>query len=210
MSSIYYLIGVTGLLSALVVASSLHPVHRMAFLILVFLSGSFLMILLDFYFLGLTYIIVYVGAIMILFLFVIMIIYMNLEYLQVSRWLFSSIDSSLGFIVEVTILVPTPTYILFSIILLGAFFLFLQYNEYYYGSFTLADSVFGSVFYMTTGLHALHVIVGVLFLFVCLVRTYFDSFTTEHHIGLEFAIYYWHLVDVVWLLVFLVYYYWGA
>ena len=166
MSSIYYLIGVTGLLSALVVASSLHPVHRMAFLILVFLSGSFLMILLDFYFLGLTYIIVYVGAIMILFLFVIMIIYMNLEYLQVSRWLFSSIDSSLGFIVEVTILVPTPTYILFSIILLGAFFLFLQYNEYYYGSFTLADSVFGSVFYMTTGLHALHVIVGVLLLFI--------------------------------------------
>jgi cytochrome c oxidase subunit 3 len=99
---------------------------------------------------------------------------------------------------------------LFFTVLLGAFFLFLQYNEYYYGEFTLADSVFGSVFYMTTGLHALHVIVGVLFLFVCLVRTYFDSFTTEHHLGLEFAIYYWHLVDVVWLLVFLVYYYWGA
>jgi len=52
-------------------------------------------------------------------------------------------------------------------VLLGALFLFLQLNEYYYGEFTIADSVFGSVFYMTTGLHAIHVIFGVLFLFVC-------------------------------------------
>nr|NP_150308.1 NADH dehydrogenase subunit 6 [Spizellomyces punctatus]AAK84237.1 NADH dehydrogenase subunit 6 [Spizellomyces punctatus] len=75
---VYYLIGITGLLSALVVASSLNPIHRIAFLILVFLSGSFLMIILDFYFLGLTYIIVYVGAIMILFLFVIMMVQIHL------------------------------------------------------------------------------------------------------------------------------------
>lgn len=99
---------------------------------------------------------------------------------------------------------------LFFTVLQGAFFLFLQYNEYYYGEFTIADSVFGSVFYMTTGQHAQHVIAGALFLFVCLVRTFQDSYTTEHHLGLEFAIYYWHLVDVVWLLVFQVYYYWGS
>ena len=74
----FYAIGIIGLVSALVVASSLNPVHRIAFQIQVFLSGSFLMIILDFYFLGLTYIIVYVGAIMILFLFVIMMVQIHL------------------------------------------------------------------------------------------------------------------------------------
>lgn len=95
-------------------------------------------------------------------------------------------------------------------VLLGALFLFLQYNEYYYGEFTISDSVYGSVFYMTTGLHALHVIVGVLFLAIATIRIYLDQYTTEHHLGFEFAIYYWHLVDVVWLLVFLIYYWWGS
>ena len=99
---------------------------------------------------------------------------------------------------------------MFFTVLLGALFLFLQFNEYYYSTFTLSDSVFGSVFFMTTGLHALHVIIGVQFLTVCMIRVYFDSFTTEHALGLDFAIYYWHLVDVVWLLVFLVFYYWGG
>jgi cytochrome c oxidase subunit 3 len=78
------------------------------------------------------------------------------------------------------------------------------------GEFTIADSVFGSVFYMTTGLHAIHVIAGVSFLTVGLIRMYLDQFTTEHHIGLEFAIFYWHLVDIVWLLVFLCFYWWGS
>jgi heme/copper-type cytochrome/quinol oxidase subunit 3 len=63
---------------------------------------------------------------------------------------------------------------------------------------------------MTTGLHALHVIAGVLFLTVGLIRVTRESFTTEHHLGMEFAIFYWHLVDVVWLLVFVVYYWWGG
>jgi heme/copper-type cytochrome/quinol oxidase subunit 3 len=61
---------------------------------------------------------------------------------------------------------------------------------------------------MTTGLHALHVIVGVLFLAVGLIRIFRDSLTTSHHLGLELSIFYWHLVDVVWLLVFLIYYLW--
>ena len=67
--------------------------------------------------------------------------------------------------------------------LLGAVFLFLQFNEYAAGEFTIADSVFGSVFYMTTGLHAIHVIAGVVFLTVALIRVVRDSFTTEHHLG---------------------------
>lgn len=95
-------------------------------------------------------------------------------------------------------------------VLLGGLFLFLQFNEYSFGEFTIADSVFGSVFYATTGLHALHVIIGVIFLSVCLVRLFIDHFSNEHHQGLEFAIFYWHLVDVVWLLVFLIYYCWGS
>jgi len=95
-------------------------------------------------------------------------------------------------------------------VIFGALFLFLQFNEYSFGEVTIADSVYGSVFYMTTGLHALHVIVGVLFLFISYLRIFYDHFSTEHHVGFEFAIYYWHLVDVVWLLVFVIFYWWGG
>jgi cytochrome c oxidase subunit 3 len=95
-------------------------------------------------------------------------------------------------------------------IILGLFFIYLQSTEYYYSEFTISDSVFGSVFFMTTGLHALHVIIGVIFLFVQLIRLMFDHFTLEHHLGYEFAIFYWHLVDIVWLFVFLTYYWWGS
>jgi heme/copper-type cytochrome/quinol oxidase subunit 3 len=63
---------------------------------------------------------------------------------------------------------------------------------------------------MTTGLHAIHVIIGVIFLIISLIRIYLDHYTIEHHIGFEFAIYYWHLVDVIWLLVFFIYYWWGS
>lgn len=80
----------------------------------------------------------------------------------------------------------------FFTVLLGALFVYLQANEYYYGEFTISDGVYGTVFYLTTGLHGLHVIVGVLFLTVGTIRLYLDSFTTEHHLGLEFAIFYWH------------------
>jgi len=61
---------------------------------------------------------------------------------------------------------------LFFTIILGAFFVYLQANEYYYSEFTIADSVYGTVFYMTTGAHGLHVIIGVIFLTVGLIRLY--------------------------------------
>ena len=93
---------------------------------------------------------------------------------------------------------------------LGAQFVYFQYQEYSVNSFTISDSVFGSVFYTTTGAHGVHVIVGVVFLSVCLIRLFQDHFTIEHHLGLEFAIWYYHLVDVVWLFVFLTYYWWGS
>ncbi len=95
-------------------------------------------------------------------------------------------------------------------VFLGILFLILQYTEYTYGSFTISDSVFGSVFYMTNGLHAIHVIIGVLFLIIQYIRLYLDHFTIEHHLGFEFAIIYYHLVDIVWLFLFLTFYWWGG
>lgn len=93
---------------------------------------------------------------------------------------------------------------------LGGLFLVLQFNEYRLGEFTLADSVFGTTFYMTTGLHGTHVLIGVVFLAVMTIRLARDHFTTTHHLGLEFSLWYWHFVDVVWLLVFLTFYWWGS
>ena len=99
---------------------------------------------------------------------------------------------------------------LIGTIFLGILFVALQAFEYQCSTFTISDSVFGSVFYATTGLHALHVIIGLIFLTVCLFRLIADHFSSEHHVGLEFAIFYWHLVDVVWLIVFIGYYCWGG
>lgn len=91
-------------------------------------------------------------------------------------------------------------------ILLGIGFLALQLNEYLQSGFSIADSLFGSAFYLTTGLHGIHVIIGFLFLAAILTAISYDLFTTAHHLALEFALWYWHLVDAVWLLVFLCYY----
>lgn len=94
-------------------------------------------------------------------------------------------------------------------IMMGILFIYVQANEYMMGEFTIADSVFGSVFYITTGLHAIHVIAGVTFLIVSYVRLRRDSITTEHHQGMLFAIVYWHLLDGIWLAVFVLYYWWA-
>jgi len=66
------------------------------------------------------------------------------------------------------------------------------------------------VFFLATGFHGFHVVIGTLFLFVSLVRVYFNFFTKENHFGLEAAIWYWHFVDVVWLFLFLTIYWWGS
>jgi cytochrome c oxidase subunit III len=95
-------------------------------------------------------------------------------------------------------------------VLLGALFTGLQAFEYTTGEYTMSDSAFGSAFYMTTGLHGTHVIVGVAFLTACLVRLVRDRFSAERFLGLEYAILYWHLVDLVWLFVFTLFYWWGS
>jgi len=94
-------------------------------------------------------------------------------------------------------------------IALAIVFTGLQAFEYASAPFSISDSVYGSVFYMTTGFHGFHVFVGTCFLAVCTLRLYFNHFTREHHVGFEFAAWYWHFVDVVWLFLFIVVYWWG-
>nr|QNT26952.1 cytochrome c oxidase subunit 3 [Trigonopterus daun] len=94
-------------------------------------------------------------------------------------------------------------------VLLGFYFTALQMFEYLEAPFTIADSVYGSTFFMTTGLHGLHVIIGSLFLFVCLIRMYLNHFSSTHHFGFEAAAWYWHFVDIVWLFLYMSIYWWG-
>nr|YP_010254855.1 cytochrome c oxidase subunit III [Lissorhoptrus oryzophilus]QUA05794.1 cytochrome c oxidase subunit III [Lissorhoptrus oryzophilus] len=95
-------------------------------------------------------------------------------------------------------------------VLLGFYFSILQGYEYKEAPFTIADSVYGSTFFMTTGLHGLHVIVGSTFLFICLIRLYLNHFSSTHHFGFEAAAWYWHFVDVVWLFLYISIYWWGS
>ena len=87
-------------------------------------------------------------------------------------------------------------------VVIGASFIWLQYTEYLNSAFTLSDSVYGSVFYITTGLHGIHVIIGVLFLLVSTIRMYLDSFTISHNLGFEASIIYFNLIDLIWLVLF--------
>nr|YP_009968209.1 cytochrome c oxidase subunit 3 [Cyanidiococcus yangmingshanensis]QMX77310.1 cytochrome c oxidase subunit 3 [Cyanidiococcus yangmingshanensis] len=95
-------------------------------------------------------------------------------------------------------------------ILLAMVFTSLQFYEYMLASFCLSDGIYGSTFFIATGLHGLHVIVGTLFLLVCLTRLFYYQFTTQHHFGFEAAAWYWHFVDVVWLFLFISIYWWGS
>lgn len=74
----------------------------------------------------------------------------------------------------------------------------------------MSDSVYGTVFFSSTGLHGLHVIVGTLFILVGFIRLINYHLTQSHHLGYEAAILYWHMVDVVWIFLFIAVYYWGS
>lgn len=86
----------------------------------------------------------------------------------------------------------------------------LQALEYFGVSYTITDSVFGTTFYMGTGFHGLHVIIGTIFLCVGAARIYAYQVTNTHHVGIESGILYWHFVDVVWLFLFGAVYFWGG
>jgi len=87
-------------------------------------------------------------------------------------------------------------------LLLGIYFTLLQAWEYLEASYSFADSIFGADFFLATGFHGIHVLVGTLFLFFSFIRHILNLFSKEHHIGLESAIWYWHFVDVVWLFLY--------
>jgi len=95
-------------------------------------------------------------------------------------------------------------------ILLAIFFTLLQAFEYIEASFTISDSVYGSTFFLATGFHGLHVIIGTIFLAISTLRLINHHFTKQHHFGFEAAAWYWHFVDVVWLFLFVTIYWWGG
>nr|APX39222.1 cytochrome c oxidase subunit 3 [Chrysolina americana] len=93
---------------------------------------------------------------------------------------------------------------------LGILFSILQTYEYMEAPFTMADSIYGASFFMATGFHGLHVIIGTMFLLICLIRHYFNHFSSTHHFGFEAAAWYWHFVDVIWLFLYISIYWWGS
>ena len=104
------------------------------------------------------------------------------------------VEASLGFAITV---------------ILGAAFTGLQLLEYTQCPFSISDSVYGSSFYLATGFHGLHVIIGTLFITVIYWRHLNGHFSARHHFGLEARAWYWHFVDVIWLFLFICIYWWS-
>ena len=95
-------------------------------------------------------------------------------------------------------------------VLLGVLFSFVQAYEYATAPFEFSNSIYGATFFMATGFHGFHVLVGTIFLIVCLIRALRGDFTPQKHFGFEAAAWYWHFVDVVWLFLFFSIYVWGS
>ncbi len=95
-------------------------------------------------------------------------------------------------------------------IALGILFTTIQAIEYADAPFTFSESIYGATFFMATGFHGFHVLVGTIFLIVCLLRAMKGHFTPKQHFGFEAAAWYWHFVDVVWLFLFFAVYVWGS
>jgi cytochrome c oxidase subunit 3 len=91
-------------------------------------------------------------------------------------------------------------------ILLGVLFTAFQIYEYTHAAFGFAGNIYGANFFMATGFHGFHVLIGTIFLAVCLFRVMKGHFTPERHVGFEAAAWYWHFVDVVWLGLYVIVY----
>jgi len=94
-------------------------------------------------------------------------------------------------------------------VFLGAYFILIQWVEYNEASFSIADGVYGSTFFMATGFHGIHVSIGALFLLYVAINIFQGKLLYNHHFRFEAAAWYWHFVDVVWLVLFLSVYWWG-
>nr|YP_010531286.1 cytochrome c oxidase subunit III [Mileewa lamellata]UXX17545.1 cytochrome c oxidase subunit III [Mileewa lamellata] len=95
-------------------------------------------------------------------------------------------------------------------IMLGMYFSLLQLYEYMESPFCVSDSIYGSSFFMSTGFHGLHVIIGTIFITVSMMRIMKLHFSKNHHMGFEASAWYWHFVDVVWLFLYISVYWWGS
>lgn len=95
-------------------------------------------------------------------------------------------------------------------VLLGLTFTCVQVFEYMHASFKFKEGIYPSTFYMATGFHGAHVIIGTIFLIVCFFRARSGGLTKSQHVGFEAAAWYWHFVDVVWLFLFVSIYWWGG
>jgi len=101
-------------------------------------------------------------------------------------------------------------YGLVATILLAVVFTSFQALEYIEAPFTISDGIYGSTFFLATGFHGFHVIIGTIFIIICSIRQFMGHFTPKHHFGFEAAAWYWHFVDVVWLFLFVSIYWWGS
>ncbi|MBF8247188.1 MAG: cytochrome c oxidase subunit 3 [Rickettsia sp.] len=87
-------------------------------------------------------------------------------------------------------------------VMLGFLFLAFQIYEYHHAEFSMKDGIYGSNFYLTTGFHGLHVLIGAIFLLICYFRAKRGDFIKGSYLGVEFAAWYWHFVDLIWLFLF--------
>nr|YP_010363530.1 cytochrome c oxidase subunit III [Atkinsoniella uniguttata]UNZ12631.1 cytochrome c oxidase subunit III [Atkinsoniella uniguttata] len=94
-------------------------------------------------------------------------------------------------------------------IYLGIYFSILQLYEYIESPFCISDSIYGSTFFMSTGFHGIHVMIGTIFIIVSMMRMINLHFSSNHHVGFEASAWYWHFVDVVWLFLYITVYWWG-
>lgn len=92
-------------------------------------------------------------------------------------------------------------------LILGIIFTLFQYIEYIDSYFTIRDSVYGSIFFLATGFHGLHVLIGTIFNFIIYIRLKNNQISFYHHFGFEATSWYWHFVDVVWLYLY-IFIYW--
>ncbi len=95
-------------------------------------------------------------------------------------------------------------------IVMGFLFVFIQGYEYAHAPYSFANSIYGATFFMATGFHGAHVIIGAIFLSICLLRAFGGGLTPRQHLGFLFAEWYWHFVDVVWVFLFSCIYIWGT
>nr|UFK32194.1 cytochrome c oxidase subunit III [Agnesiella kamala] len=98
---------------------------------------------------------------------------------------------------------------MFITVLLGIYFSLLQLYEYIESPFCMSDSIYGSTFFLATGFHGIHVIIGTIFILVSAKRNLNLHMSKNHHVGFEASAWYWHFVDVVWLFLYMSIYWWG-